>query len=193
MANPLPSWRFAQARNRYGCNPFPHLRQAATGRGNVPDDKSPTGTTNFEPAIGGRGRVQDVWLHVVDRGSGDRVLLVHGFPLDHTMRSGQIARLAEPARVIAPDLRGFGQSDVSSGTQTMPRMADELAGLIDALAIDQPVFCGLSMGGYIACDFRPRHGRRLSCADPLVRLTISVDSPFLHPVVPIQPPHCANN
>lgn len=102
----------------------------------------------------------------VDRGSGLPVLLVHGFPLDHTMWSAQIDALADGVRVIAPDLRGFGrtplgQVDPSRGI-SMQQYADELAELLDALAIREPiVLAGFSMGGYVAWQFVRRHANRL--------------------------------
>ena len=107
--------------------------------------------------------ISDTRLHVVERGAGHPLLLVHGFPLDHQMWQGQIAELSQEFRVIAPDLRGFGQSDDSTSTVTMQQFADDLAELLEALAVDQPVaFCGLSMGGYIAWQFWRRHPQRLS-------------------------------
>jgi pimeloyl-ACP methyl ester carboxylesterase len=107
--------------------------------------------------------VGDVSLNVLDQGRGSPVLLVHGFPLDHTMWQGQIGPLAEKFRVIAPDLRGFGQSSVTAGVATMQQMADDLAGLLDALGIKAPVaLCGLSMGGYVAWQFALRHRQKLS-------------------------------
>lgn len=102
-------------------------------------------------------------LNYVDEGRGPVLLLVHGFPLDHTMWQYQIADLKEEMRVIAPDLRGFGLSGVTAGTVTMAQMADDLAALLDALRISEPVyFCGLSMGGYVAWQFIERHGKRLA-------------------------------
>jgi pimeloyl-ACP methyl ester carboxylesterase len=102
-------------------------------------------------------------FNVVERGSGVPLLLAHGFPLDHSMWGGQLNGLSGSDRVIAPDLRGFGASDVTPGTVTMEQMADDLAGLLDALAIKQPVvFCGLSMGGYVAWQFALRHRARLA-------------------------------
>jgi pimeloyl-ACP methyl ester carboxylesterase len=99
-------------------------------------------------------RVNGADLATVDQGSGPPVLLVHGFPLDHSMWNAQIAALAARHRVIAPDLRGFGQSSVTEGTVTMEQFADDLAGLLDALGVrERIVFCGLSMGGYIAWQF----------------------------------------
>ena len=101
-------------------------------------------------------------LNVLDVGEGMPILFVHGFPLDHTMWRFQIAELAKDFRCIAPDLRGFGQSTVTEGKVTMEQFADDLAALLDALQITEPiVFCGLSMGGCIAWQFVRRHAQRL--------------------------------
>jgi pimeloyl-ACP methyl ester carboxylesterase len=106
--------------------------------------------------------VSDVALHVVQQGRGMPLLLVHGFPLDHTMWHAQIDSLSASCRVIAPDLRGFGSSDVTAGTVAMERLADDLAELLDVLEIAEPVaLCGLSMGGYVAWQFWRRHRHRL--------------------------------
>jgi pimeloyl-ACP methyl ester carboxylesterase len=105
-------------------------------------------------------------LAYIDRGQGPPVLLVHGFPLDHTMWSAQIEALAAHARVIAPDLRGFGQSplgkvDPQHGI-SMEQYADELAEFLDALNIAEPIIlAGFSMGGYIAWQFVRKHGDRV--------------------------------
>jgi pimeloyl-ACP methyl ester carboxylesterase len=108
-------------------------------------------------------RAGDIDLNVLDRGRGTPLLLVHGFPLDHTMWQGQIDELAANCRVIAPDLRGFGGSGVTEGTVSMAKLADDLAALLDGLGIAEPiVFCGLSMGGYVAWQFALRHKRRLA-------------------------------
>jgi pimeloyl-ACP methyl ester carboxylesterase len=103
-------------------------------------------------------RIGEIDLSVVDRGSGKPVLFAHGFPLDHSMWQAQIDDLANDYRVIAPDLRGFGKSSATDGTAGMDLMADDLAALLDALAVREPVvFCGLSMGGYVAWQFALRH------------------------------------
>jgi len=108
--------------------------------------------------------VGDVQLAVEDRGSGPVLLLVHGFPLDHTMWESQMEPLAHAFRVVAPDLRGFGQSGVTEGTVTMKQFADDLASLLAALDIQRRVaLCGLSMGGYIAWQFWRHHAARLDC------------------------------
>jgi len=116
-----------------------------------------------------RVTVKGCELNVVEQGKGTPVLLVHGFPLDHSMWNGQLTGLSDVCRVIAPDLRGFGKSDVTPGTTTMEQYADDLAGLLDALSVREPiVFCGLSMGGYVAWQFALRYRQRLAkliCCD----------------------------
>lgn len=106
--------------------------------------------------------VNDATFHVVDEGSGPPLLLVHGFPLDHTMWRHQIAAFKATHRVIAPDLRGFGRSSVTPGLVTMEQFAADLAGILPALGENRPViFCGLSMGGYIAWQFVEHHRSKL--------------------------------
>jgi len=107
--------------------------------------------------------VHNVRFNVIDSGRGVPLVLVHGYPLDHSMWQGQIEELSDTCRVIAPDLRGFGASDVTSGTVTMEQMADDVAGILEALSIQQPsILCGLSMGGYVAWQFAFRHRQRLA-------------------------------
>lgn len=107
--------------------------------------------------------VGNIRLSVNDQGEGPALLLVHGFPLDRSMWTGQIEDLSRDYRVIAPDLRGFGLSDVSQGTVLMEQYADDLAGLLDALGVhDGVTLCGLSMGGYVAWQFWRRHRSRLN-------------------------------
>ena len=107
--------------------------------------------------------VNDTQLNVFDVGRGPTLLLVHGFPLDHSMWARQIEDLSRDFRVIAPDLRGFGISDVTDGTVSMEQFADDLAALLDAIGVsDEATLCGLSMGGYVAWQFWRRHRSRLN-------------------------------
>jgi 3-oxoadipate enol-lactonase len=109
-----------------------------------------------------RLNVRGVDLHVLVRGTGLPLVLVHAFPLDHSMWSAQIERFASQAQVIAPDLRGFGSSGVTAGTVTMEQLADDLAAILDQLAVTEPVvLCGLSMGGYAAFQFARKYPQRL--------------------------------
>jgi 3-oxoadipate enol-lactonase len=109
-----------------------------------------------------RCTINGTTISFVDRGSGPVLLLAHGFPLDHSMWIGQIKPLSARYRVIAPDLRGFGKSKVTEGVVTMEQFADDLAALLDYLAISEPaVLCGLSMGGYVALAFWRKYAQRL--------------------------------
>lgn len=110
-----------------------------------------------------RVAIEDGQLNIIQQGTGAPLLLVHGFPLDHQMWQGQLDGLSRNFRVMAPDLRGFGQSSRTSGTLTMSQLADDLASLLDQLNILEPVvLAGLSMGGYVALEFWHRHADRLS-------------------------------
>ena len=86
------------------------------------------------------------------------LLLIHGFPLSSQMWTPQLDDLEEFARVIAPDLRGHGQSDSVSGPYSISLLADDCADLLGHLNVATPfVVCGLSMGGYIALEFYRRY------------------------------------
>ena len=85
------------------------------------------------------------------------ILLIHGFPLNSSLWESQIEDLSDTARVLAPDLRGFGLSEATPAPYSMEMMADDCMGLLDSLGIQEPVVvCGLSMGGYIAFEFYRR-------------------------------------
>lgn len=101
------------------------------------------------------------WSYV-SAGQGATILLVHGFPLNHSMWRFQIEALSGQYHVLAPDLPGFGGSELGRSISTMPEFADDLARFMDELGVTAPVtFCGLSMGGYIAWEFARRHAKRL--------------------------------
>jgi 3-oxoadipate enol-lactonase len=97
--------------------------------------------------------VDGVQLAVFDEGQGPAVLFVHGYPLDHSMWNEQRAA-CEGFRIIAPDLRGFGDSAATSGAVSMDRFAADLHVCLDQLGATEPiVYVGLSMGGYVAWPF----------------------------------------
>lgn len=107
-------------------------------------------------------RIDGLDLSAKSIGSGSPLVFVHGFPLNHSMWDAQIDAFDESHHVIAPDLRGFGQSGVTPGKVSMEQFADDLVALLDALQISEPiVLCGLSMGGYIAFQFVRKYSSRL--------------------------------
>ncbi|MEI6240469.1 MAG: alpha/beta fold hydrolase [Planctomycetia bacterium] len=110
----------------------------------------------------------DTSLAVHTRGSGLPLLLLHGFPLDHTMWAGQDP-LADEVRLIVPDQRGFGHSP-GPPPASIAQLADDAVALLDALHVAEPaVVCGLSMGGYVAEHVAAKHPHR-------VRAVILVDT-----------------
>ena len=81
---------------------------------------------------------------------GPALLLVHGFPFDRRMWRMQANALASAGlRVIAPDLAGFGQSEVP-GHLSMDGHARDLLQLLDRLRVAKVTVAGFSMGGYVA-------------------------------------------
>jgi pimeloyl-ACP methyl ester carboxylesterase len=99
-------------------------------------------------------------LYFQEQGSGVPLLLVHGFPLDHTIFLETAHRLHGHARVVLADLRGFGRSAAASQAAGLPEMADDLVELMDDLKIEKAILGGHSMGGYIGLDFCRRYPQR---------------------------------
>lgn len=101
---------------------------------------------------------QDFGMAFLDSADRLTLLLIHGFPLSSSMWINQVEDLGHFARVIAPDLRGFGNSDAMPGPYSVQMFADDCADLLGHLAVSTPfVVCGLSMGGYIALEFYRRY------------------------------------
>lgn len=87
----------------------------------------------------------------VERGSGKPVVLLHAFPLSGTSWQAQYDALASGNfRIIAPDLRGFGENHNFGDINTMEDMANDVAELLENLKIEKAIIGGLSMGGYVA-------------------------------------------
>jgi 3-oxoadipate enol-lactonase len=107
--------------------------------------------------------VNSIRISYGDRGRGREMalLLVHGFPLDRRLWAAQVDTFANMTRVITPDLRGHGRSQVVPGPFTMEQHADDLAALLDHLRVRRAVVVGLSMGGYVAFAFWRRHPERV--------------------------------
>ena len=76
------------------------------------------------------------------------VIFVHGFPFDYTMWENQITALKNDYYCISYDVRGLGDSYVGDGQYTMDAFASDLFSIVHEMNINQPVLCGLSMGGY---------------------------------------------
>jgi pimeloyl-ACP methyl ester carboxylesterase len=100
-------------------------------------------------------------LHVRETGAGVPVVLLHAFPLSSAMWLEQRNDLADTCRVITPDLRGFGGSQLGFDEPSLDLMADDVAAVLDRLDLAEVVLGGLSMGGYVAMAFLRRHPGRV--------------------------------
>src|SRR5437867_96982 len=100
-----------------------------------------------------KARIDDLDLEYIDKGSGLPVVFIHGFPYNKSMWSSQIDALSERYRVIAPDLRGHGESAAPVGPYLMEVLAYDIKRLLDHLNIENAVICGFSMGGYVTFAF----------------------------------------
>jgi len=107
-------------------------------------------------------QVNNVSLAYEKFGSGAPLMLIHGFPFDHTIWNDVTALLKDKFTLILPDLRGFGQSTTVESPYTMSDMADDLAGLLDHLGIEKIALAGHSMGGYVALAFAKKYPRRVN-------------------------------
>ncbi len=117
-----------------------------------------------------------VRLHYVEIGKGFPLVLVHGFPLNHTIWDPMVPFLQERARVILPDLRGHGRSPAPEGIYAMSTLAADLAALLDELGLEKVVLAGHSMGGYASLAFAQAYPQRLAGL-ALVAALPSADTP----------------
>ena len=94
-----------------------------------------------------------VRMHVAEQGTGPVVLLCHGFPESWYSWRHQIAALSQAGfRAVAPDMRGFGQTDRPEAIDqyTLFHMIGDIVGLLDALAVDSAVIVGHDWGAPVA-------------------------------------------
>jgi 3-oxoadipate enol-lactonase len=103
-----------------------------------------------------------VELYYEEHGSGLPVIFLHGFPFDHTIWEPVIPLLENQARLILPDLRGFGKSPVTEGVYTMRLLAEDIYQLASRLGISQAILVGHSMGGYVSLAFAHAYPTLLS-------------------------------
>lgn len=109
-----------------------------------------------------------------DPGGGRDILLTHGLASNQQLWFDAAMALAERGhRVITYDQRGHGQSSKPDSGYDMATVADDLAMLIDALALDQPFIGGQSWGGNVVLEAAHRHPAQVAG-------TVLVDGGFIH-------------
>ncbi|HVF03710.1 MAG TPA: alpha/beta hydrolase [Frankiaceae bacterium] len=114
--------------------------------------------------------------YVIEEGRGPAVVLLHAFPLNASMWAPQREALAGDYRVICPDQRGFGGTQLGHDEPSLDEVADDVVAMLDARKVDRFVLGGLSMGGYVAMALLRRHPERVSGL-VLADTKASADSP----------------
>lgn len=92
-------------------------------------------------------------MNVTRTGSGQPLVLLHGFPLDSTTWEPLLPHLADHFDLILPDLAGLGHSPLPQPDYHLSDMAAALADLLRGLGLPRAYLAGHSMGGYVALAF----------------------------------------
>ena len=110
-------------------------------------------------------RVNGLNMHYVTAGEGPPVLLLHGFPDTHAVWRRQIPALAAAGfQVIAPDLRGYGKTDMPPdvGAYAIDFLADDVLQLMDALGIERATVVGHDWGAQVGWHLAMHAPQRVS-------------------------------
>jgi pimeloyl-ACP methyl ester carboxylesterase len=106
--------------------------------------------------------VNGVELHYTVKGTGEPLLLLHGFGSCAAGWDGMAQKLSATHKVIAIDARGHGKSTNPSGKFTHAQAAEDVRALLDALGIKQARAMGFSSGGMTLLHLATRHPDRVS-------------------------------
>jgi 3-oxoadipate enol-lactonase len=95
-------------------------------------------------------------------GEGAPVVLLHPFPVNHEFWLPVAETLATRYRLLLPDLRGHGESEVGDGPATMEKHATDIAHVMDDAGAGRAPLVGVSIGGYALFEFWRKHRARVS-------------------------------
>src|ERR1039458_2581392 len=109
-----------------------------------------------------RLRSDDANIFYEIRGNGPPVVLLHPFPCDHEFWNPVAPALDSRYRLILPDLRGHGDSEIGEGPALMQKHASDVARVLDAAGIGKAAFIGCSISGYILFEFWRRFRARVT-------------------------------
>jgi pimeloyl-ACP methyl ester carboxylesterase len=109
-----------------------------------------------------RVRSDDAEIAYEVRGSGPPVVLLHPFPSNHEFWYPAAAAFDSRYRLILPDLRGHGESEIGEGPALMQKHAADIARVLDDAGVGNAVFIGCSIGGYILFEFWRRFRSRVT-------------------------------
>ena len=106
--------------------------------------------------------IDGIDIAYVRRGRGNPLVLIHGYPLDHTIWDEVGPFMEKDFDLIIPDLRGFGESGIMESDNSIIGYATDIAGLLSHLKIKKASLAGHSMGGYVALAFAREFPDRVS-------------------------------
>src|SRR5580658_1727655 len=109
-----------------------------------------------------RLRSDDAEIFYETRGNGPPVVLLHPFPCHHEFWNPVAAALDSRYRLILPDLRGHGDSEIGEGPALMRKHASDIVHVLDAAGVGKAAFIGCSIGGYILFEFWRRYRARVT-------------------------------
>lgn len=111
--------------------------------------------------------------HLAEAGSGEPILMLHGWPQHWYMWRYQIPHLAQHYAVICPDLRGFGWSDAPATGYEKEQLVDDIIALLDTLKLKRIRLMAHDWGGWVAFLLCLRQPERIQCY-----LALNIPHPF---------------
>jgi 3-oxoadipate enol-lactonase len=120
--------------------------------------------------------IAGIEIAYVRRGKGVPLVLIHGYPLDHSTWDEVAPLLENDFDLIMPDLRGFGESDVMEADDSIIEYASDIEGLLNHFKIKKAFLAGHSLGGYVALAFAREYPDSVSGL-ALVSSQAAADSP----------------
>ena len=120
------------------------------------DDGSPGLTSRFI-------EIDGLTWHYVEAGEGESIVFIHGLPESWYSWHYQLEELAADHRVIAIDLKGYGQSDKADGDYSVPNVAEEVVALLDAIGLERFNLVSHDWGRVIGDYVAGAHPHRILC------------------------------
>ncbi|HVO53836.1 MAG TPA: alpha/beta hydrolase [Solirubrobacterales bacterium] len=111
-----------------------------------------------------RVAVNGIEINVASAGVGPAVVLIHGFPHTWRLWSSVIPALSRSARVIAPDLRGLGDSTRAASGYDLATLGSDLSVLLDEFGVERAAVVGIDLGGPVAFHHALSNPAAVRCA-----------------------------
>ncbi len=121
-----------------------------------------SGTAQSGAAQSGTLEVNGAKIFYTSQGSGEPLLLIHGYPLSSELFKNNRDALSKRFKMVTMDLRGFGKSVAPDEKASIATYAQDAIGLLDALKIQKAVIGGMSMGGMVTFELYRRVPERFT-------------------------------